>query len=78
MFAAEDLRNKLEMFLSANLDVENSAKIFKFASFYNYDKLKKICLAYINDNYKQVIETQEFEELQREYMLEIVRYCKTK
>jgi len=78
MFAAEDLRNKIEMFLSSNLYVENSAKIFNFASFYNYDKLKKICLAYINDNYKQVIETQEFEELQREYMLEIVRYCKTK
>jgi len=78
MFAVEDLRNKLEMFLSSNLNIENSAKIFKFSSFYNYDKLKKICLAYINDNYKQVVETQEFEDLQSEYMLEIVRFCKTK
>jgi len=78
MFAAENLRSKLELYLSSKLDVENSAKIFKFASSYNYEKLKKICLAFINDNYKQVIETQEFEDLQREYMLEIVRYCKTK
>lgn len=78
MFAAEDLRNKVELFLSSRLEIENSPKIFKYASYYNYDRLKKIALAYINDNYKQVIETAEFEELQREYMLEIVRYCKAK
>ena len=78
MFGAEDLRSKLECFISSKLEIENSAKIFKFASFYNYDKLKKICLSFINDNYKCVIETAEFEELQREYMLEIVRACKTK
>ncbi len=78
MFAAEDIKNKLELFLSSKLDIENSAKIFKLASYYNFDKLKKISIAYINDNYKSVIESQEFEDLPRESMLEIVRYCKTK
>lgn len=78
MFAVETLKIKLENFLSSRIDIDNAAKIFKFASFYNYERLKKICLSYINDHYKQVIETQEFEDLHRECMLEIIRFCKSK
>ncbi len=77
MFSADSLKIKLENFLSSKLDVENAAKIFKFASFYNYERLKRICLLFINDNYKTVIETSEFEDLHREYMLEIIRFCKS-
>ena len=78
LFAVESLKLKLESFLSTKLEIENAAKIYKYASFYNFDRLKKISLAFINDNYKQVIETQEFEDLHRECMLEIIRYCKSK
>jgi hypothetical protein len=78
MFAVEYLKCKLENFLSTKLEVENASKIFKFASFYNYERLKRISLAYINDNYKAVIETQEFEDLHRESMLEIIRFCKSR
>jgi hypothetical protein len=54
MFAVDYLKCKLENYLSTKLDVENASKIFKFASFYNYERLKKITLAFINDNYKSV------------------------
>jgi hypothetical protein len=77
MFAVDLMKTKLENFIATRLAVDNAAKFFKFACFYNYDRLKKICLSYINDNFKQVIETQEFEDLHRESMLEIIRYCKS-
>ena len=78
MFQVENLKFKLENFLSSKIEIENAAKIFKYASFYNYDRLKKVCLAFVNDYYKQVIETQEFEDLHRESMLEIIRFCKSR
>jgi hypothetical protein len=77
MFAVDELKTKLENYFATKLEVSNAAKLFKFACFYNYERLRKICLAYINDNFKQVIETQEFEDLHRECMLEIIRYCKS-
>jgi hypothetical protein len=77
MFAVDELRMKLENFFAQKICTENAAKFFKYACFYNYDRLKKICLAFISDNFKQVIETQEFEDLHRECMLEIIRYCKS-
>ncbi len=78
MFAVEALKYKLENFLSSKLAIDNAAKIFKFAAFYNYERLKKICLYFIMENYKSVIETNEFEDLHRESMLEIIRFCKSK
>ena len=78
MYAVFNLKNKLENILSSKLEIENSAKIFKYSSFYNHEKLKKVALAFINDNYKSIIDTQEFEELPREFMLEVIRFCKSK
>ena len=76
-FAFESLKQKLENFISSKLEISNAAKIYKFSSFYNCDKLKKKSLYFINDYYKQVIETDEFEDLERDFMIEIVRFCKT-
>lgn len=78
MFAVEDLKNSLEQYLSSKLNIENSATIFKYSSYHNFDRLKIICLCYISDYYKQVIETKDFEELQKEYIVEIVRFCQRK
>lgn len=78
VYVVNSLKIKLENLLSKKLDIENAAKIFKYSSFYNHDKLKKISLAYINDNYKLVVDSEEFEELPREFMLEIIRFCKSK
>jgi hypothetical protein len=78
MFAVEDLKKSLELYLSSRLSIENSASIFKYSSYHNFDILKKICLSFINDYYKQIIETKEFEELQKEYIVEIIRFCQKK
>ncbi len=78
VYAVQSLKDKLENTLSNKLEIDNVAKIFKYSSFYNHDRLKRIALAFINDNYKAVIDTEEFEELPREFMLEIIRFCKTK
>lgn len=77
MFSVDLLKTKLENYLASSLEIENASKIFKFASCYNYDRLKKICLLFINENYRSVIETSEFEDLHRESILEIIRFCKT-
>ncbi len=76
MFIVDDLKIKLENFLSASLSVENCSRIYKCASTYNYDKLKKICLSYIKENYEHVVETKDFEELPSEFLVELIRYCK--
>lgn len=78
MFAVEDLKNSIELFLSSKLNIENSACIFKHSCNHNFDKLKVVCLSFINDYYKQIIETKEFEDLQKEYIVEIVRFCQRK
>ena len=78
MFAVEDLKYSLELYLSSKLNIENSASIFRHSSYHNFDRLKIISLAFINDYYKQVIETKEFEDLQKEYIVEIVRFCQRK
>lgn len=77
MYAVNNLKGKLENYLSSSLEIENAAKIFKYSSFYNHEKLKKVALAFIKDNYKNVIDSNEFEELPREFMLEIIRFCKS-
>ena len=76
MYSVESLKQKFENYLASQLEVENSAKIFKYAAYYNHDRLKKICLCFINDNFKPVIDSQEFEELNRDSMLEIIRFSK--
>jgi hypothetical protein len=76
MFIVDDLKTKLEKFLSTSLMIENCSRIYKFASTYNYDKLKKICLSFIKENYEHVVETIDFEELQSEFLVEVIRYCK--
>jgi hypothetical protein len=78
IYSVFNLRSKIENVLAKSIEIENVAKIFKYSSFYNHERLKKISLAYITDNYKHVIDTQEFEELPREFMLEIIRFCKLK
>lgn len=77
MYAVNNLKGKLENYLSSSLEIDNAAKIFKYSSFYNHEKLKKVALAFIKDNYKSVIDSSEFEELPREFMLEIIRFCKS-
>lgn len=78
MYAVFNLKNRIENLLSSKLEIDNASKILKYASFYNHEKLKKVSLAFINDNYKQVIDTQEFENLPQEFLLEIIRFCKSK
>jgi hypothetical protein len=76
MFIVDDLKTKLEKFLSTIIVIDNCSRIYKYSSIYNYDKLKKICLSFIKENYDQVVETKDFEELQSEFLVEVIRYCK--
>lgn len=76
MLSIDFLRTKVENYLSSKLTIPNVSKIFKYATVFNFFRLKNICLAFINENYTKVIETSEFEDLHRESMLEIIRFCK--
>ena len=72
----DSLKNKLETFICSVLEIESAAIIFKYASVYNCEKLKSICLSFIKENYTQVVETDEFGDLHRDLLLEIIRFCK--
>lgn len=52
--------------------------IFKYANEYNWDRLKETCLAYMEENYDEVIYSSGFEELDKDEMLKIIRLCKDK
>lgn len=79
LFQVRDyLKNKIQIQIENKIDVDNVSKIFEFAHLYNYERLKYVCLCFIRENYDKVIETKSFEELQKEQMLEIMRYWKYK
>ena len=79
LFQVRDyLKNKIQIQIENKIYVDNVSKIFEFAHLYNYERLKYVCLCFIRENYDKVIETKSFEELQKEQMLEIMRYWKYK
>ena len=75
-FEIEHLRERIEIEMVEYLSVENACKIFKFANRLNYERLRETALIFINKNYNEIIDTDEFEELEKEDMLKIVRYRK--
>lgn len=79
LFQVRDyLKNKIQIQIENKINVDNVSKVFEFAHLYNYERLKYVCLCFIRENYDKVIETKSFEELQKEQMLEIMRYWKYK
>ena len=66
---------KLLRTIKEYISEDNVIKIFSIANSYNYEKLKKICLMYIKEKYNKIIISKSFENLQKDELIEIVRYC---
>ena len=72
-FGVPHLKRKLECGVVEFIMIDNAAKIFKYSNKYNYDRLRNICLAYIDEHYTHIIQTEEFAELEKDDILRIVR-----
>ena len=79
LFQVRDyLKNKIQMQIQSKINVDNVSKIFSYAHQYNLERLKFVCLYIMQENYNVVVETKGFEDLQKEQLLEVMRYMKYK
>ena len=76
IFQVKDfLKIKLLRTIQEYISEDTVIKIFSIANSYNYEKLKKICLIYIKEKYNKIITSKSFENLQKDELIEIVRFC---
>ena len=79
LFQVRDyLKSKIQMQIQSKINVDNVSKIFSYAHQYNLERLKFVCLYIMQENYNVVVETKGFEDLQKEQLLEVMRYMKYK
>jgi len=72
-FGVTHLKKRLECEVVLFIKIDNAAKVFKFSNKYNYDRLRNICMTFIDEHYSQIINTEEFAELEKDDILKIVR-----
>jgi len=70
------LKKRIEIELVEYLSIENACKIFRYGNKFNYKRLREACLLFIDDNYNEILDTDEFEDLDKEDMLKIIRFRK--
>jgi alpha-tubulin suppressor-like RCC1 family protein len=75
-FSVRALKARCESELIQSLQLENAALLLKYAKNYQCERLKEACITYISENFAQVVETQAFEDLDKEDMLELMRYMR--
>jgi len=63
----------VEQLLASSMNVENVCQLFKFANTFNCERLKEICLLFVEENKAEVISTPGFEALDKDEMLKVIR-----
>jgi hypothetical protein len=76
-FSVPSLRARCECELSQGLSVENASELFTYAKRFQCPKLRVACLEFIDQFYTNVIQTPSFEDLDKEAIMEIMRYHTT-
>ena len=74
-FGTEIISRRIEQSAIENLNKQNACKLLKHSHRYNYDMLKDCCLQIISDNWDEIINTKEVEDLDKEELLNIMRAC---
>lgn len=75
-FSVSGLKNRCEIELVPSLNVDNAALLYKYAKNFQCGRLKESCLVYIEEHFNQVLATQAFEDLDKDSILEIMRFNK--
>lgn len=75
-FSLGSLKLRCEMSLASSLNFENAALLFKYSKNYQCPRLKESCLVYIQEFSEEVLKTSAIEDLDKESLLEIMRYLK--
>lgn len=76
-YSVPSLKARCEVELASSLNVDNAALLFKYGKTYKCDRLSEVTLYFIEEYFNQVIETQAFEDLDKEQMLEIMRFSRS-
>ena len=76
-FGVIHLKKRLECAAVEYITIDNAAKVFKYSNRYNYERIRNICMSYIDEHYSQIIHTEEFAELEKDDILKIVRLQST-
>lgn len=75
-FSVPSLKARCEIELAAHIDIENAAMLYKYAKMYQCSRLREVTLVFIEENFREVIETASFEDLDKDSILEIMRFKK--
>lgn len=75
-FSLGSLKLRCEISLINSLTVENAALLFKYSKNYQCPRLKDSCLVYIQEFSEDVLKTSAIEDLDKESLLEIMRFLK--
>lgn len=65
----------IEEQLKKYINVKNVCAIFNVSKRTNSYKLQKICLFFIKENYEEISKSEEFEDIKKENILEINKFC---
>lgn len=75
-FSLGSLKLRCEMSLASSLNIENAALLLKYSKNYQCLRLKESCLIFIQEFSEEVLKTSAIEDLDKESLLEIMRYLK--
>jgi alpha-tubulin suppressor-like RCC1 family protein len=73
-FSLSSLKSRCELAMINSISIENAALLFKYSKNYQCSRLKECCLVYIQEHSKEILKTASLEELDKESLLEIMRF----
>ena len=76
-FSLVSLKSRCELALITSLNIENAALLFRYSKNYQCSRLKDCCLVFIQENSDEILKTSAIEDLDKDSLLEIMRYLKS-
>ena len=73
-----EYKTYLEGELKLHINNKNVCDIFNVSKKTNSDKLKKLCLFYIKENFENISKSKEFQNLHKDSVVEIQKFCEEK
>ncbi|KAH9504161.1 BTB/POZ domain-containing protein 19 [Bulinus truncatus] len=75
-YGIDDLRDLCVEYLQTNLSVSNACDVMQAAVTYNQNDLKEQALVFIEDNTSEVLKTKNFQEINEDTLVNILRSSK--
>ena len=73
-----EYKTYIEGELKFHINNKNVCDIFNVSKKTNSDNLKKLCLFYIKENFENISKSKEFQNLHKDSVFEIQKFCEEK